>query len=155
MKLCLSAQALSVLLFWATQGFAQQVVNAAGATLSDSTLTVEYAVGEIAITTIQDGGSAVTQGVLQPTYQAISETNEAFDGRFYFRVFPNPATDRLLVETNCPDFHTIQLFDSGGRLLAARRYDGSSLDLSALAPGVYFVHFQSNQYVKTIKLIKQ
>lgn len=53
------------------KGFAQQLVNTTGNTITDNTISVEYSIGEIAITTLASGSgdSYVTQGLLQPIIQ--------------------------------------------------------------------------------------
>lgn len=45
---------------------AQQVVNAGGATITNSNLAMEYSIGEIATNTLQGSQEAITQGLLQP-----------------------------------------------------------------------------------------
>ncbi|MDP4263889.1 MAG: gliding motility-associated C-terminal domain-containing protein [Bacteroidota bacterium] len=44
----------------------QQLVNATGNTITDNNISIEYAIGEIAITTLSSGDVFVTQGLLQP-----------------------------------------------------------------------------------------
>jgi gliding motility-associated-like protein len=44
----------------------QQLVNTTGNTIADNTLSIEYSVGEIAITTLSSNDSYITQGLLQP-----------------------------------------------------------------------------------------
>lgn len=46
--------------------FAQSVVNSTGNTIENSHITIEYAIGEIGITTIGDNPGYITQGLLQP-----------------------------------------------------------------------------------------
>jgi gliding motility-associated-like protein len=48
---------------------AQQVVNSTGNTVADNNVSIEYSVGEIAITTLTQGTNDVTQGLLQPIVQ--------------------------------------------------------------------------------------
>ncbi len=53
-----------LLLFYV--GSAQTLVNTTGLTISDGNYTIEYSVGEMAITTLSSSDSYVTQGLLQP-----------------------------------------------------------------------------------------
>jgi gliding motility-associated-like protein len=48
---------------------AQQLINTTGNTISDNTISIEYSVGEIAITTLSSNNSYITQGLLQPIVQ--------------------------------------------------------------------------------------
>ena len=58
---------LGVILIFSVQNtYSQQLIGTTGTTITGSTMTVEYAVGEIAITTLSTNGSNVTQGLLQP-----------------------------------------------------------------------------------------
>jgi gliding motility-associated-like protein len=54
----------SILFFHTASG--QQLVNTTGNTISDNSVSIEYAVGEIAITTLSSGNNHITQGLLQP-----------------------------------------------------------------------------------------
>ena len=134
---------------------AQSVINSSGATISDSNLFIEYSIGEIVTTTIQNGQDAATQGLLQPTYQIISEVNGAFDKKFSFKAFPNPTADHLIIETDYPNFKTVQIFNIAGQKFAQQSFDGSPVSLSGLSPGTYLIYFQSNQMTKTIKIVKK
>jgi len=49
-----------------TLACAQQVMNATGNTLHDTNISIEYSVGEIAITTLAATDNYITQGLLQP-----------------------------------------------------------------------------------------
>ena len=47
--------------------FSQTVVNSTGNTIHSSTVSVEYSIGEIGITTLADNKNNITQGLLHPT----------------------------------------------------------------------------------------
>ena len=79
---------LFALTFVPALSHAQSVVNSSGNSISNPNLIVEYSIGEIVTTTIQSGQDAVTQGLLQPTYQIVSGINEEFDKSFTFNAFP-------------------------------------------------------------------
>ncbi len=146
---------LFVLTLWVALCHAQSIINSSGTTISDSNLVIEYSIGEIATTTLQNGQDAATQGLLQPTYQIISEVYEAFDQNFSFKAFPNPTADHLIIETDYPKFQTIQIFNLAGQKFAQQSFDGKPISLSGLPSGTYVIHFQSGQITKTIKIIKQ
>ena len=71
-------------------------------------------------------------------------------------VTPNPATDRVMVETNVADGQ-IAVFDMlGKRMLTASVVGGrAELDMSAFAKGVYVVRVSSEAGTSTIKLVKE
>lgn len=136
-------------------GQAQHVVNATGATLSNSNLVVEYSIGEIVTATIQNSISTATQGLLQPTYDIVSDVNEGFDSNFSFGVYPNPVAEQLNIKTDYTEFRIVLVYDAVGRMIGEYKFDGKPIGLSSLSPGTYMILFQSNKYTKSIKIIKQ
>jgi gliding motility-associated-like protein len=62
----LNVVSLFVLLLIGDEMFGQQLVNTTGTTIGDNSTTIEYSVGEIAITTLSNNSSYITQGLLQP-----------------------------------------------------------------------------------------
>lgn len=85
----------------------------------------------------------------QPTIQEVSETPA-------LELFPNPASEQLnlrLSGTVLTDYRII-LTDATGKLVASESYE-PTIDVSALAPGIYFVHLlDSERRVDTKKFIK-
>lgn len=57
-----------ILIFFVKPGqvFSQTVVNSTGNTIQSSTISIEYSVGEIGITTLVGNENNITQGLLQP-----------------------------------------------------------------------------------------
>jgi hypothetical protein len=146
---------LVILSVLTTVNYAQSVVNSSGASISNANLIVEYSIGEIVITTIQGGQNAATQGLLQPTYEIISAVNEEFDRSFSFTAFPNPTANQLNIETDYPSFKTVQIFNIVGQIVAEQLFDGNPILLSGLPSGTYLFSFQSEQFIKTVKIIKK
>lgn len=51
------------------QAFSQSLVNSTGNTIQSSTISIEYSIGEIGITTLESNENNITQGLLQPIYR--------------------------------------------------------------------------------------
>jgi hypothetical protein len=68
-------------------------------------------------------------------------------------VYPNPATDRVVVETATEAMVT--LFDITGKkqLNQQIQLGANTIDVEALQPGIYFLQFESNGIVETRKLV--
>ena len=135
---------------------AQAVLNVTGNTLISSNLIIEYAVGEVAIITIQN---TVTQGLLQPTLTApyvITDTDGLFDAQYGFRAYPNPTTEAITVETGYTDFDMYQIMDISGKVMQTQPFDYTSIPVSNLSSGMYLVKLLSknNTLTKTFKVIK-
>ena len=69
-----------------------------------------------------------------------------------FNFFPNPTSGIVYVEGFRQGF--LQVFDLSGRLLQAKAFNGNSVDLSALPPGMYLLHLQANQLRASWKFVK-
>ncbi len=60
---------LQLLFLFACTASGQSLVNSTGSTVNSNNFTIEYAVGEIAITTLSSNNNHTTQGLLQPIIQ--------------------------------------------------------------------------------------
>jgi hypothetical protein len=68
-------------------------------------------------------------------------------------IYPNPASDAFVVETNSAETFTAQLYDSRGQLCLTRIFSGTaSLDVSGLAEGVYTLNIRNSNRTLTRKL---
>ncbi len=83
------------------------------------------------------------------TVTAIEKFSEAC-----FRIFPNPATDVIHINTN--EFGTIELFNSTGkRVLFNSVADKEQLYIGHLPKGVYLIKYQAQNKQFTTKITKQ
>ena len=87
-------------------------------------------------------------------------TSVFIPGNLQFRMFPNPARDKVWIEVNEQEDSEISLsvFDYSGRLTAVKpviRNNRFELNIGNLTRGVYFVELKSPGFSKTMKLIKQ
>lgn len=76
-----------------------------------------------------------------------------------FRVYPNPAKDKLYIETNLKEPFTVQLFNVQGELVRNIPFNATNkieISLSQFSPGIYFVQLKSSkQNFTTQKIIVQ
>lgn len=73
-------------------------------------------------------------------------------------VYPLPASDMLYVKNSRPDFYTLELVNTEGKLMLSRKMESmeSAIQLSGLANGLYFLKFSaSGQLVGTYKILVQ
>lgn len=80
----------------------------------------------------------------------IHETNELTP---LVSVYPNPATERVLVDAGEATIDRLELTDLSGRLIA--RQVGTILDVSALGNGIYFLKVFSKNNFTVKKILKQ
>lgn len=71
-----------------------------------------------------------------------------------FRMFPNPVSDHLIIETT-DSYEMVQVFDIHGKLLMIDQpsYSSTSIDVSGLASGIYMVRVVDGTTSGTKRLI--
>ena len=151
----LTAGALSLLLV-CTNGYGQQiesaVINNFGTTLTVNQLTFDAAVGELATTTIQADGYAITQGFLQPV------DLKTPCGDVVLKAFPNPVTVGMKIYAEGCDLEVVSVmaYDLFGKLVYEGRLTDNQVNLSSIGVGVYLIraYNQDNQIVGAVKIIK-
>ena len=71
-------------------------------------------------------------------------------------LFPNPVTDRLTLQTNRkPVAGTVSIINSLGQTILITTSPAGTLDVSALAPGVYTVSWQEGEQRVAKRFVKQ
>jgi hypothetical protein len=68
-----------------------QLIQTTGNSIANSSFSLDYSIGEIAIETISSPSNYLTQGVLQPTIVSVS-TGIVVSSSSYIHVYPNPTT---------------------------------------------------------------
>ncbi len=66
------------------------------------------------------------------------------------KLFPNPVSNRLIVETN-ETFDTYRIIDTSGKLVAEGIWDSNEINVSELMNGVYSIQFFLGEKSKTKK----
>jgi len=90
-------------------------------------------------TTTADPGTSVGESVIQD-----------------MRIFPNPASERLTIQTNLTGPFDVEFTTLNGQLIHFERMEGTSqqIDLSSFQKGIYFITIRSKDFVTTRKIIK-
>lgn len=68
-------------------------------------------------------------------------------------IFPNPTTGEIQL-TNV-DADQVQVFDSMGRLVFSAKQPGTSIDISAMAAGMYFLKITEGEAVYSTRVVKE
>ncbi|WP_284650977.1 T9SS type A sorting domain-containing protein [Flavobacterium terrisoli] len=73
-----------------------------------------------------------------------------------FKVYPNPATSVVNLQTEGLDSYTLKVTDLSGKVMTTREFSGieNALDISSYATGVYFFEINSGSQSQTIKIMK-
>ncbi|MBN2519503.1 MAG: T9SS type A sorting domain-containing protein, partial [Bacteroidales bacterium] len=73
-----------------------------------------------------------------------------------YTIYPNPCNDYIKIQNeNSVNIDKIILTDIFGKLIVSMDgYNGSSIDVSMLNSGVYFLQIKSGNEIKVVKLVK-
>ena len=72
------------------------------------------------------------------------------------RIYPNPTTSLLTIETESPDHYSINITTLNGQQILSGEMKGTTrqLDLSSFQSGIYFITIRSKDFVATKKIVK-
>lgn len=77
-------------------------------------------------------------------------TNVNLEWQNELKIFPNPASDILTVESREP-IVKIQIISADGRLILSKNQSGGTLDVSELTPGFYFIIVTGKHHTRAKK----
>ena len=126
-------------------------ISSFAGSVNNSTISINYSVGEVAIKTISNSSVSLTQGFLQPKLVITTGIVEVSDNDDVL-VYPNPSVDYVFIKSN--DLVTWEIFDSSGKSILIG--DTTKIETNQLANGIYYMELLSKNKgnKKTIKLIK-
>lgn len=138
-----------------------QVLSTSGSSFTTNNIQLDWTLGEMAITSIQNSSLQITQGFHQP-YYVITLTKELPIDIGVVSVFPNPTAQQVEVRLDLlEDFpFAAELIDVTGKLIWKQNFQSNTKffqkDLRALPSGVYFLNltFDQNRFRKVVKVQK-
>lgn len=136
-SLCLFARMIGA------QDLSPTVVNSTGGVFSNNSHSLEWSLGELAVSTITSPGNLLTQGFLQPNIGIGSDTDDLLKENGFW-AFPNPVSDWLNLQTDIPNIETVQVYDVSGKLVMQSRFQ-PILDVSTLNQGVFVISIFNKQ----------
>jgi len=125
----------------------QHTISSSSVLYNGPTLYIDYTIGELAaVTTITSETFMFTQGLHQPDkfIVGINDWNKPWQK---VRVWPNPSSGSLFVETELLDEFRIQVFDATGRIVLQKDWQTSKtdvVDVSFLSAGAYTLVLQAD-----------
>jgi len=143
-----------------SQDISPNVISSAGATFFSSSTNINWTLGELAITTIQNSKNIISQGFHQSNKTtSIGELPKEIG---VIHVYPNPTSDWLKFEINFDKkrFVLVQLFDVNGNLIWWEKFNGKVISerttLKRLLDGNYFIIFtvDNNKFIQSFKIQK-
>lgn len=118
------------------QILAPTVVNSAGGIAQNSSINVEWSLGELAVNSLASPSNLLTQGFLQPIVTIVGIT-DLFESE-QLAVFPNPVVDWLNIQGDIREVKTIRVYNALGGMVMEVAFS-ALLDLSQLGAGHYVV----------------
>ena len=152
-----------LLVFFSFGALAQRSLSVSGGGASGSGGSISYSVGQLVYTTHVSNEGTIVQGV-QHAYTISEETVGESTGPFALqcRVYPNPASDQLLVDLGDPQLLDQQnlsyrLVRLDGQVIQRRKIQDTRtrISLAGLAPGSYLLILLAGQQpIQTFQIIK-
>jgi hypothetical protein len=135
---------------------AQEVISTQGDSFSNSTLGIDYTIGEVAILTLTNSSNILTQGFHQTNLTVLGIDD--YDASFQVHIFPNPANRVLNLELLNFEGLNYEIYDMLGRLFLKDKILNSKtfIDVNRLSNGLYLLVLtgENNQKLKTYRIIK-
>lgn len=138
---------------------AQQTIVASGADMASQDGVVNYSIGQVLYTDINDTDNTVWAGVQQPfeVSEVLSVKEENIDHKL--EIYPNPVVDVLYVNMGAENKKlSYTLYDALGRVVRKGAFSEqlSTLNMDDLPAAMYFLLLKNNSVsVKVFKLIKK
>ncbi|MCK9449562.1 MAG: T9SS type A sorting domain-containing protein [Bacteroidales bacterium] len=134
---------------------AQTSVNTSGGTGSGYEGTTTYSIGQIIVTAESGQNGSVTHGIQQSFEMYLLNNSETASPKLSMKVFPNPATDYVVLEIKEPTMETYsyRLFNTQGNILESDKIadQQTEIDIKHLPSQVYFL--QVYEHIKPIQSI--
>jgi surface protein len=127
------------LIGWESQGLSQKDLG--------SVAPLKYCKAEAARAALISRGWYITGDQLDCSVG----TDDVFAGEV--KLFPNPTSGLVYIE-GFPAGN-MKLFDMAGKLLKTAPFNGRTIELSTLPPGIYLLHLYAKEGRKTWKIVKQ
>ncbi len=133
---------------WKNHGF-----NISGATTDTYTILDTGLYSLTFFSTGSPGGGWITMGNIHavcPTSGILEQTI------LQFHLYPNPASDRITIQSDDYKNTTIRIFNTLGEILSSSKLEGpiQDLDISYLENGVYIISFDTDHGISRQKVIK-
>ncbi|MBO6516031.1 MAG: T9SS type A sorting domain-containing protein [Bacteroidia bacterium] len=137
------------------QSLDRSVVSTSGGEMSSSSTTLEYTIGETIVGDMSASGTMLTNGFNQAQKEP-GVGIENIIARLGLSIYPNPATDRLTIESE-ENLNVSVLDCLGKEVLPVRNVNANTqevLQVDQLPAGVYFLRIQNENDQTMVKWIK-
>jgi len=153
---------LNVLLLAGFANYAQntdlQTVATAGNYYANSSASIDWTLGEIAIQTFENQQTILTQGFQQTLLSEIKTNIESVINAIEFSIYPNPASDFINIQqsNDCRTPYHLTLYSFLGNVVKTEKINqvNHRLDVSGLKQGVYLIRISVKNNNQIFKITK-
>ena len=136
----------------------QEVISAGGDYFEKSVGTISWTLGELNTTTLQEGGTMLTQGQQQSRLE-ITTLYNYIDSDDRIIVSPNPTNDFVILRMATGDMAGMRysLYDQRGSLLKQANLEGNRMKIKVdqLPPAVYYIRvIKGKKLIHVFKILK-
>ncbi len=146
------------LILTGTMAHAQEIPSTAGGDMFGTDATVSFTIGQVAYTSTSTSTGSELQGVQQPyEVYAVVSAEEPLEDQEAISVFPNPATDHVIIAFQSGKPYSYRLTDMAGHVLIDGLAVGAEtkVDLSGVAQASYILYVTgASGKNNTFKIIK-
>lgn len=143
--------------FSLTTAFAQESINASGASSTSSSGSFSYSIGQVVNSSANGTNGSINQGVQQPyEFEIITGVQHT---EIEMALFPNPAMEQLqltISATNTENY-SIQLFDAQGKLVLSNSkiQPVNTIPVADFISGIYFLSvYEHSMLVKSYRIVR-
>lgn len=145
-----------LILFFAVGLYAQQAITSTGGSKSNSNGTIEFSVGEVAISSYSNPYGSIHEGVIQNHLLVTDKIIQIAD--LHISVYPNPVVSFLKIKLPDSQKYVFQLYSSSGELIQKNVCNqNQEIDFQNLSQGLYnlqILNTDTRQY-NSYSIVKQ
>lgn len=141
--------------------FAQNATVSTGGTVTGASGTISYSIGQIAVQTISDGTSTMSEGVQQPYEITVIGVDAYPNITLCAKLYPNPTNGPVVLAVEGMELSSEKiegnLMDMQGKILKLLTIsdENTALDISDIPAGTYMLTLrQKGELLKTFKIVK-
>ena len=145
-------------LFTSVFCFGQSSVNVSGGSVSNTSGSISYSIGQVAYQSVSNTSGSVSQGV-QHAFEISTLSLDENKFNFTLNAFPNPTTENLNLRVGNYKQEKLayKLIDLEGKVIseASMLSEETTIDMKQLPVATYFVEVHNEgKKVQTFKIIK-
>ena len=131
------------------------LVSSSGASFENSSGYLDFSIGELITSTLTSTSAVLTQGFHQTRLR--TGVPVVSEPAIQMSVYPNPVSDRLILQVELPEGFDYLLYDSRGVLLDRGQILGehTEIDFTTLAPAIYILRVTNHkEEVRLFQIVK-